>query len=493
MKIERRIHLLAVGLALLWCCAATTNTPDDDRQYEQEAPLVPASLVQPFGVRLSLCDQPRCIFVSWLTKTLVPDAGVEFLLLTPKHSVYSLRARVSAVPRQEDADAVLYKDGRVVVYRAMLTDLEPRAVYRYRVGSTSMGGVTYAATFVVPAVESPVASASLSEVGPEARVTLGIFADMGTWGGVVEFLPFLHSEMGLDAALHLGDLSYASTDYRWSQWACMLQPITSALPYLYLPGNWDFYEHSAELFRTRFFTPLLWNTALPTTTPAQQQQNGATLLDSTTTSSRSLRLTPSWYYYSFNYQSVHVVMLNSYEDYTRGSAQNNWLESDLAEANRSRHLRPWIVVCFHSPMYSSNAGHTGGDVDFKRAVEPLLVQYGVDLCFTGHDHGYERSYPVRDGRVQPATMPAHSSGSASAAKLYAARALAPLSDADMEYVRRRPSQSQSIYAAPLPAPIHLVVGIAGATLDPWMEGAPPAWSAHRYGIVVVADFFCIYA
>ncbi len=28
------------------------------------------------------------------------------------------------------------------------------------------------------------------------------------------------------------------------------------------------------------------------------------------------------------------------------------------------------------------------------AVEALLVRERVDLCFTGHDHGYERSHPV---------------------------------------------------------------------------------------------------
>jgi hypothetical protein len=27
----------------------------------------------------------------------------------------------------------------------------------------------------------------------------------------------------------------------------------------------------------------------------------------------------------------------------------------------------------------------------RRALEPLLVQYGVDLVLTGHDHHYERS------------------------------------------------------------------------------------------------------
>lgn len=33
-----------------------------------------------------------------------------------------------------------------------------------------------------------------------------------------------------------------------------------------------------------------------------------------------------------------------------------------------------------------------------RYLDPLLRKYGVNLMFAGHDHHYERSYPVYDGR-----------------------------------------------------------------------------------------------
>lgn len=33
------------------------------------------------------------------------------------------------------------------------------------------------------------------------------------------------------------------------------------------------------------------------------------------------------------------------------------------------------------------------------ALEPLLYQYGVDLVLTGHEHNYERSYPVYMDKV----------------------------------------------------------------------------------------------
>lgn len=117
---------------------------------------------------------------------------------------------------------------------------------------------------------------------------------------------------------------------------------------------------------------------------------------------------PLSYHYSLSYHLFQFIMVNSYENYTYGrhlfscvphaamlgSEQYLWLEQELSAAVANRHLRPWIVLGFHSPIYSSSSGHSGGDKDFGAAIEPLLVKYGVDLCFTGHDHGYERSYPV---------------------------------------------------------------------------------------------------
>jgi len=132
-------------------------------------------------------------------------------------------------------------------------------------------------------------------------------------------------------------------------------------------------------------------------------------------------------------------MLNSYESYTEGSLQYKWLVNDLAAANIRRQEAPWIIVNFHSPMYSSSSGHGGGDKAFQEAIEALLEKYHVDLCFTGHDHGYERSYPIYNYIIK--------------------------------------SNEKNYYNNPK-SPIHVLVGIAGATQDPWLE-QKPNWSIHR--------------
>ncbi|HKQ75108.1 MAG TPA: metallophosphoesterase [Blastocatellia bacterium] len=69
--------------------------------------------------------------------------------------------------------------------------------------------------------------------------------------------------------------------------------------------------------------------------------------------------------------------------------QRRWLEVALM-ASRAR----WKVAYFHHPIYSSAERH-GSDVDLRSELEPLLVRYGVDAAFSGHDHIYERTTPQK--------------------------------------------------------------------------------------------------
>jgi hypothetical protein len=71
------------------------------------------------------------------------------------------------------------------------------------------------------------------------------------------------------------------------------------------------------------------------------------------------------------------------------AAQLRWLETALKEATET-----WKICVFHHPLYS-NAGRHGSDVSLRVILEPLLVKYGVNVVFAGHDHTYERLKPQR--------------------------------------------------------------------------------------------------
>lgn len=77
-----------------------------------------------------------------------------------------------------------------------------------------------------------------------------------------------------------------------------------------------------------------------------------------------------------------------------GGAQTRWLEETLARASRDESI-DWIIVQMHQDALSSSKTGNGSDKGLREAWLPLFDRYGVDLVLCGHDHDYERSWPVR--------------------------------------------------------------------------------------------------
>ena len=79
--------------------------------------------------------------------------------------------------------------------------------------------------------------------------------------------------------------------------------------------------------------------------------------------------------------------------YSQG-AQTRWLERTL-EAGSRDHSVDWIIVQMHQDALSSSKNGNGSDKGIRETWLPLFDRYGVDLVLCGHDHDYERSWPVR--------------------------------------------------------------------------------------------------
>jgi 3',5'-cyclic AMP phosphodiesterase CpdA len=77
-----------------------------------------------------------------------------------------------------------------------------------------------------------------------------------------------------------------------------------------------------------------------------------------------------------------------------GDAQTRWLERTLAAASKDDSI-DWIIVQMHQDALSSSKNGNGSDKGIREAWLPLFDRYGVDLVLCGHDHDYERSWPVR--------------------------------------------------------------------------------------------------
>lgn len=123
-------------------------------------------------------------------------------------------------------------------------------------------------------------------------------------------------------------------------------------------------------------------------------------------------------FFSFNLGPVHFVSISTEVYYFLQFGikplvmQYQWLEKDLAEANKpeNRAKQPWIVTFGHRPMYCSN--DNGDDCSHHETVirkglpifnafglEELFYKHGVDIEVWAHEHSYERLWPIYDYKV----------------------------------------------------------------------------------------------
>ena len=103
------------------------------------------------------------------------------------------------------------------------------------------------------------------------------------------------------------------------------------------------------------------------------------------------------FWYSYNYGSVHTVVISGEHDLRPGSIQYKWLERDLASVDRA--ITPWLIVECHRPMYNTEyTSNIMSGITFEKAVgrhirqelEDLLYVYNVDIFLSGHYHSYLR-------------------------------------------------------------------------------------------------------
>ena len=98
--------------------------------------------------------------------------------------------------------------------------------------------------------------------------------------------------------------------------------------------------------------------------------------------------------YYFSYGDVLFISLNSNN---RNQEEHRALMTKAVNSNKDA---KWKVVIFHSDIYGSGAPHADTDASTNRIIfAPLMDEFDVDVCFTGHDHTYSRSYQILDGNV----------------------------------------------------------------------------------------------
>ena len=64
-----------------------------------------------------------------------------------------------------------------------------------------------------------------------------------------------------------------------------------------------------------------------------------------------------------------------------------------SDRDLTRTAARWKLVCYHVPAFQASKQHYAEQQ--TRQLQPLFEACGVDLCFAGHVHNYQRTVPIR--------------------------------------------------------------------------------------------------
>lgn len=284
-----------------------------------------------------------------------------------------------------------------MLHMVMLKHLEPNTTYYYRVGVLQEGSLaepTWSNTYSfvsAPEVQANSEPFSYIVYGDQGCPSVG-WGDGGKWTAAMTARE-VNSSIPIRAVHHFGDLSYArGAAHIWDDWLHMISSFTVSIPLMVSVGNHE-YDHTdggqngkdpSGATEPGGYRPIWSNygrdsggeCGVPTVNhfhmPLCDKCNGV-------------------FWYSFDYGSVHTVVISSEHDLTEGSQQHVWLLQDLKAVERS--VTPWVILELHRPLYESEIDprDTLMGIELRKRIEYLLHDYQVDLVLAGHYHSYLRS------------------------------------------------------------------------------------------------------
>ncbi len=372
---------LLLPLLIILLLAPLANAQSIDESFQD----CPGLLIQNQSsseeqIHLQMTDDSTEMTVLWATSTRNMNSIVEY--------------NGSMGLKVENAESYCYGNHNVAFHMATMTGLPIGENIEYRVGTQNSEMTEWY---------------NFTTIDPSATHFEWIsIADHGDSSEGMDVSEAIIADTDAQMVTISGDISYADGEQSaWDNWFNFQQESMTVVPWVTAVGNhenepgYEFgpYEHRFD---------------------SDQQIESET------------------FWYSRNVPGVHMVFMSTEHDYTPGSIQYSWLEQDLSSVDRE--LTPFVIIYGHKPMYSSNSYH-GSEVELRDSLEEMYVAQGVDLVIAGHDHFYERTWPVSAGTVMDTGN-------------------------DERFSRGQ-------------GPIHLVIGIGGRSAYEELDEPQPEWSAYR--------------
>ena len=180
------------------------------------------------------------------------------------------------------------------------------------------------------------------------------------------------AEQGISKVIHVGDMAYMNGTFAQfeANYFALNAPLMSRLPFFATPGNHEYETADAAAFVAGHAMPA---SNVPTADLGR--------------------------YYSFDWGDAHFTSIDSnlLSNPAAAGRMLAWLDNDLSSSSKY-----WKIVFLHHPPYPTGM-HLSDPLCalVRQNVNPIVERNGVQLVLTGHEHGYERSWPVaNDQRVQ---------------------------------------------------------------------------------------------
>ena len=243
--------------------------------------------------------------------------------------------------------------GDTWLYRALITGLQPQQTYHYRVALTNGVPASADATFVTATTNN-------------VDFCFGVWSDSQSGNGSDWKLDPLEpsrsmmrhmAAAGVSFGLTSGDVSQNGMNYNDTRHYYLdrvARELGPHAPWYVAWGNHDTAETNA-IVRRASDMPSRYRAGL-------SSGHGS---------------------FSFTYANCFFVCL---DNYYQAEITNGWLRQELSSAVAQQ--ARFRIVTIHVPPYCER--WLDGNSTLRANLVPLMEQYHVDICFSGHTHEYER-------------------------------------------------------------------------------------------------------
>ena len=97
-------------------------------------------------------------------------------------------------------------------------------------------------------------------------------------------------------------------------------------------------------------------------------------------------------YYSIEKDNIYLAVINYCANSSQVDAAAQWLKEDASKSDAI-----WKIVLSHQPPYYTNS--VGGNEPVYDAIPSVCEEAGIDVMFSGHDHTFARTNPLKGDEI----------------------------------------------------------------------------------------------